>query len=1603
MSRKRLLVKIAAGVVAFVVLLGVCAILLVQTDWFRDYVKRKIVASTEEGTGGKVDVGSFDFDWKHLRAVITGFVIHGTEPQAAAPFVAARRVQVDLRLFTSIHHLWDIAYLGVENPAANIIVFADGRTNVPQPKTPASSSGPTALQTVIDLAVGHFDLTNGVLVFESQKQTLNVHGSNLHAELWFNALKQGYGGQLSFQPVYVVSGKNTPVNATLKFPISLGSDRIDFHNASIITPETSLLINGSVENMRNPKISAHVNGHVALADLKNMADLPIAVDNRALEFDANATFADNRIDVIGLRAGIGQSNIEASGTLKDPKGNGALQFKSRLDLNDLGALAKLDARPAGTLVANGIAKLDANNNYEVGGNIEARNVAFESDGQRIRNVNLFSAVHLDPHTLDLKGIRLAALGGEFAGDLTLQDFARFKVRGNLSNLNLREIANALGEKQLAYTGAISGPIEAEGDLKSKSVMQSTTARAKLSIAPGYEGIPVSGKLNADYRGATDDLQVADSYIALPHSRLDLNGSVGKQLNVSLTTSDANDLLPNGKSPVNLNGHTATFQGTVTGKLESPKIAGHLDATGFSVEDRRFDRITADATATSAGVTVQNATLTRGAMQAQFSGKVGLKNWTAPPNEPVAVDATLRNGDLADLLALGGQKSDGYSGTLGATVHIGGTVGNPTGSANIQAANGTLMDEPFDRLEAQVQLADQLITVPSAFVQSGASRVDLTAGFQHPRDSFVTGRLYAHVQSNTIDLAKLRNLQKQRPNTAGVLQLRGEIAGTIEKQNDFQLIGVTGDVSVRGLRFEGENYGDITADARTAGQTVSYNVTSDFAGASIQAKGSTELAHDYPTTADATIRNLPIERALAVAQRKDLPAKGNLSGTAHFTGTLQNPQGDADVTLDKAVIYDEPLDRIHAQASYLAKSVEVKQLEIAAGPARITATGRFDHAERNFEAGNVRFNITSSNVDLSRIHNLQTRRPGLGGTFQLSANGRAEIRDTNPRIAVQDLSANVAASGLSARGKSYGDLKLTAATQSGKINLTLASNLGGASIQGHGNVEIAKDYPVDAQLTFSNVAWARLAGLLGSDGAASPAFDLQTDGQVTMRGPVLNTDELRGSAQLSQLQLISIPSARGAKSVTIQNQGPVSATLDRSVVRIENAHLTGPQTDIQAKGTVSVRDRSLDLSLNANANLAVLQDFDRDLTSSGNIVIATNVRGTIDDPLVNGKAEIKDGAANYAGFPNGLSNANGAIVFNGNSASLRNMTAESGGGKVTLSGFATLSGDNRRFALRANATSVRVRLDQGASIVADANLSLTGSEDGSLLSGSATINQINYTPQTDLGSFLARSAPPIQAGAPSSLLDNMKLDIRIQTSDAMAVQTSLAESLEAQANLRIRGTASHPGALGRVDITEGTMTFFSAKYTVNSGTIGFYNPLRIEPIMDINLETHAQGVDVTLRVTGPVDNMKLSYTSDPPLQFEELVGLLASGKTPTSDPTLLANQPVQPSQTFQQMGESAIVGKALADPVSNRLQRVFGISQLKIDPTFTSGSQLPQAQVTLQQQVANNLTFTYVTALDNPNSTIIQAELTLTSEWSALATRDQNGIFSVNLLYKRHIR
>ena len=154
--------------------------------------------------------------------------------------------------------------------------------------------------------------------------------------------------------------------------------------------------------------------------------------------------------------------------------------------------------------------------------------------------------------------------------------------------------------------------------------------------------------------------------------------------------------------------------------------------------------------------------------------------------------------------------------------------------------------------------------------------------------------------------------------------------------------------------------------------------------------------------------------------------------------------------------------------------------------------------------------------------------------------------------------------------------------------------------------------------------------------------------------------------------------------------------------------------------------------------------------------------------------------------------------------------------------------------------------------------------------------------------------------------------------------------------------------------------------MSQGVINFFDPARIRPVLNIDLQTVAKGVTVDLNVAGPMDDLKLTHSSDPPLQFNEIVALLATGRAPTSDPNIAAKQPSAPQQSMQQMGESALVSQAIANPLSSRLERVFGVSQLKIDPTFPSGSELPQARLTLQQQITSNLTFTYITNVQQPD-------------------------------------
>ena len=475
--------------------------------------------------------------------------------------------------------------------------------------------------------------------------------------------------------------------------------------------------------------------------------------------------SSQRIRLDTLQLAWGSSSIFASGALKETNGRSDLSFESNLALGEFGRLANIAARPDGRVTVKGTARLNSNNDYSVAGRIQAEHVSFQQGNQRISGVNMVGAAALDPHAISLNDFSITAYGAELRGNASLHDFARYQVRGTLRNLALRAVAQIGGYHRLGYDAVISGPIDARGDLSAPKD-HNLEVDARLSLSPnGRKGVPVLGKLNVAYREASDDLTLDNSYATLPHTRLELDGSVKKQLQIALSSTDLNDVLTatsGAVSPVTFNGGRVTLKATVTGGLSSPEIAGHLAAARFQILGRRFDNLDADALLSRNQAAVRNGSVTRDSMQAHFSAALGLRDWKALPDRPVAADISTQNADLADAMALAGQPSDQYSGMFNATAHVTGTVGNPRGTGSIQATNGTLQGQPFDRMQAQFNLTDQNIALTNASLETTAGRVDLAAEFQHPRDSVTAGQLHAHLQSNRIDLANLTPLQRTLP-------------------------------------------------------------------------------------------------------------------------------------------------------------------------------------------------------------------------------------------------------------------------------------------------------------------------------------------------------------------------------------------------------------------------------------------------------------------------------------------------------------------------------------------------------------------------------------------------------------------------------------------------------------------------------------------------------------------------------------------------------------------------------------------------------------------------------------------------------------------------
>jgi translocation and assembly module TamB len=453
-------------------------------------------------------------------------------------------------------------------------------------------------------------------------------------------------------------------------------------------------------------------------------------------------------------------------------------------------------------------------------------------------------------------------------------------------------------------------------------------------------------------------------------------------------------------------------------------------------------------------------------------------------------------------------------------------------------------------------------------------------------------------------------------------------------------------------------------------------------------------------------------------------------------------------------------------------------------------------------------------------------------------------------------------------------------------------------------------------------------------------------------------------------------------------------------RLRQADFSARNTSIQATGVIPLRDgASADLTVRGNVNLILLQLLNPDLLARGDATVQAAIRGNVRNPAVNGRLELKGASLYLNDIDNGVDNANGVILFDRNRATIEKLTAETGGGKLSFAGLLEF-GDALVYRLQAEAKQVRVRWED-LSTTFNAQLALTGASQASTLSGSLTLNRATFNPRTDLGQLLALASKPTPApGSPNEYLRGLQFDVRIESSPNFEFETSLTRNVEAEVDLRLRGTPLRPVLLGNISVNQGEVQIFGNRYSIDRGDVRFLNPVKIDPVFDMDLETRARGITVNVSFSGTMEKLKVNYSSDPPLQSSEIIALLAVGRDPTSTQAgSQAGPAASSSSSFVEAG-SGLLGQAVSAQLSSRLQRFFGASRVKIDPTLTGVDNLPQARLTLEQQVSKDITMTYITNLNRTQEQIVRIEWDFNRRWSAVAVRDENGLFGIDVQYRK---
>jgi len=814
-------------------------------------------------------------------------------------------------------------------------------------------------------------------------------------------------------------------------------------------------------------------------------------------------------------------------------------------------------------------------------------------------------------------------------------------------------------------------------------------------------------------------------------------------------------------------------------------------------------------------------------------------------------------------------------------------------------------------------------------------------------------------------------------TAGKFAFRGRILGPLGGPT------FSGHAHVANARYAQYSWDEIDGTLDYSPDDFQFSkATLKRGGATVTLDVLLNLDHDWgfgpgsTWTVEAQTKHTPSQDVQAMFGA-NYPVSAEISGAFHGTGTSDAPVLDADFTLDNILAKGFRFDRLSARMHLANDEIRLSQAQLTRDTGAVTGDVLYRPQEKTTE-----FHVAGSGIPLEKIKELQNSSVVISGQLDFDVRGSGPIRSPSGQGDFRVVNLKIG-------NDDQGDFRGLLTSDGQSVRLALNSERSNGQLRGQLALGLSGDEPISGKLS---VMKFDLDPLLSSGlHLKNLTTHSVVDGEFTLSGALRKPDTIEMNADISHITF-------GYLFISLENAGPVEFVYRHNEVRITQARFHGPDTDFSVTGSARFdRDRPIRLNLVGDVNLGLVKGILPDLTAQGKADVNVDAEGTMSRPRITGRATVRDASASYSDFPVSLSHLNGDLVFDRNRLLVEDVTAESGGGLLTLGGSVTYGEEGPvRYLITVSTPQVRLRYPAGMSWLMGGTLQLAGTSDRAVLSGSLELKRLLFAEGSDITSFFSGNSGG-GGSSSSAFMRNLTFDVEAHSSPGARIEWTSAQ-VEIESDLHLRGTWDRPIILGHIHLLGGQMSFRGNNFTLTRGDVNFANPFQLDPELNIEATSTISQYAVTINFSGRASKLSLSYRSDPPLPDTDIVALLALGTT--GQESALRSQ-AGANGTSQ--GASALLSEAVSTGLGGRIERLFGISHFRVDPFLagTATESTASARVTIEQQVTRDLTITYSSNAASDQQQLIQVEYHVKRDLSIIFLRDINGTYGLDIKFVKH--